>query len=118
VLLSRLQRGSPSPAPQRPGASENLTMKFTWDPEKAASNLVKHGLAFEEASAAFADPLAHSIPDPLHSHEEDRFVLMGLTNTNRLAVVVYTERDETVRLISARVAAPAERRRYEQAHAK
>ena len=91
-------------------------MKFTWDPEKAASNLDKHGLSFQEASTAFADPLARSMPDPLHSGEEDRFVLMGLTTTGRLAVIVYTERDETIRMISARMATPVERRRHEQAY--
>lgn len=91
-------------------------MKFTWDPDKAATNLQKHSLSFEEASTAFGDPLSRNIPDPLHSDEEDRFVLMGQTNTGRLAVVAYTVRDETTRLISARLATPAERRRHEQTH--
>ena len=50
-------------------------MDFTWDPEKAASNLDKHELSFEEASTAFADPLSQTMPDPLHSDDEDRFVL-------------------------------------------
>lgn len=92
-------------------------MDFEWDPTKAASNITKHGIAFEEASTAFGDPLAHSISDPLHSYDEDRFVLMGQTNAGRLAVVVYTDRDETVRIISARLAKPSERRRYEQTYA-
>ena len=93
-------------------------MNFEWDPKKAASNTTKHGISFEEASSAFGDPLAHSIPDPLHSHDEDRFVLMGQTNTGRLAVVVYTDSQETVRIISARLAKPSERRRYEQTYAR
>jgi uncharacterized DUF497 family protein len=92
-------------------------MDFEWDPAKAASNVGKHGISFEEASSAFGDPLAHSIQDPLHSHDEERFVLMGQTNVGRLAVVVYTDRDETVRIVSARLATPSERRRYEQTYA-
>jgi uncharacterized DUF497 family protein len=92
-------------------------MDFEWDPAKAASNVGRHGISFEEASSAFGDPLAHSISDPLHSRDEERFVLMGQTNVGRLAVVVYTDRDETVRIISARLATPSERRRYEQTYA-
>jgi uncharacterized protein len=91
-------------------------MNFTWDPEKAATNLEKHGLSFEEASTAFGDPLQRNMPDPLHSDDEDRSVLMGMTSAGRLAVVVNTERDGTTRLITARIATPAERRRYEQTH--
>lgn len=91
-------------------------MEFEWNPDKEASNLRKHGLSFEEASTAFGDPLSHTIPDPLHSEEEGRYVLMGQTNVGRLAVVVYTDRGETMRLISARLARPSERRRYEQTH--
>ena len=91
-------------------------MDFAWDPEKAASNLDKHGLSFEEASTAFADPLSRTMRDPLHSDDEDRFVLTGVTRADRLAVVVHTDRDGTVHLITARIATPAERRRYEQTH--
>jgi len=91
-------------------------VNFTWDEAKATSNLEKHDVSFEEASTAFGDPLAHTKLDPLHSEEEDRFVLLGLTGVARLVVVVHTVRGETVRLISARLATSAERRRYEQAH--
>jgi uncharacterized protein len=89
-------------------------MDFAWDPEKAASNLEKHGLSFEEAATAFGDPLSRTIPDPLHSADEDRYVLIGSTSAGRLAVVVHTDRGATVRLISVEIASPAERRRYEQ----
>jgi uncharacterized DUF497 family protein len=89
-------------------------MNFAWDPEKAESNLAKHGLSFEEASTAFADPLSRTKPDPLHSDEEDRLILLGITSAGRLVVVAHADRGETVRLISARLATPAERRRYEQ----
>jgi uncharacterized DUF497 family protein len=91
-------------------------MNFAWDPEKAASNLEKHGLSFEEACTAFGDPLSRTMPDPLHSEDEDRFVLTGVSSAGRLVVVVHTDRDGTVRLITARIATPAERRRYEQTH--
>jgi uncharacterized DUF497 family protein len=89
-------------------------MNFAWDAEKAESNLEKHGLSFEEASTAFADPLSRTKPDPLHSDDEDRLILMGVTKAGRLVVVAHADRGETVRLISARLATPAERRRYEQ----
>jgi len=91
-------------------------MRFTWDPEKAESNIDKHGLSFEEASTAFGDPLSRTKPDPLHSDEEDRLILVGMTNAGRLVVVAHADRGETVRLISARLATPGERRRYEQTH--
>jgi uncharacterized DUF497 family protein len=91
-----------------------VAMNFTWDPEKAASNLEKHGVSFEEASTAFGDPLSRTRPDPMHSEDEDRYVLLGMTSGDQLVVVVHTDRDETVRLISARLATPGERRRYEQ----
>jgi len=90
-------------------------MNFTWDQEKAASNLEKHGLSFEEASTALADPLSRVRPDPLHSDEEDRFILLGMTNAGRLGRRgLHTDRAETVRLISSRLATLGERRRYEQ----
>jgi hypothetical protein len=89
-------------------------MNFAWDLKKAESNLAKHGLSFEEASTAFSDPLSRTKPDPLHSDEEDRLILLGITSAGRLVVVAHADRGETVRLISARLATPAERRRYEQ----
>jgi uncharacterized DUF497 family protein len=89
-------------------------MNFEWDPDKAAANLGKHGVSFEEASTAFGDPLSTTIHDPSHSEEEDRFVLIGTTHVGRLVVVVHTDRDGAVRLISARLASPRERRTYEQ----
>ena len=91
-------------------------MRFTWDPEKAESNIAKHGVSFEEASTAFGDPLSRTQPDPLHSDEEDRLILMGLTNAGRLVIIAHADRGETVRMISARLATPGERRRYEQTH--
>ena len=90
-------------------------MNFEWDPRKAASNARKHGVSFEEAATAFGDPLSITISDPDHSEEEQRFVLLGLSHRERLLVVAHVEWEETVRIISARIATRRERRTYEEA---
>lgn len=89
-------------------------MRFEWDPGKAESNRRKHGVAFAEAATAFSDPLSLTIPDPDHSHDEDRFILMGQTRWRRLVVAAYTERGDNIRIISARLATRNERRTYEE----
>ena len=81
---------------------------------KARKNLKKHGVSFEEASTIFGDPLARTIHDPLHSDQEDRFVILGESQRRRLLVVVFTERGDKVRLISARLATRPERKDYEK----
>ena len=86
---------------------------FEWDPQKAKSNLKKHGVSFEEASTAFQDTLSLAIDDPLHSIDEERVVLIGMSNKNRLLVVVHTERGDNIRIISARKATKEERKNYE-----
>ena len=88
-------------------------MKFEWDPKKAEANLAKHGVSFEDASTVFGDPLAGTIPDPLHSGEEARFITMGHSAAGNLVVVVHTERGERAQIINARLATSAERKRYE-----
>ena len=88
-------------------------MKFEWDPKKADANLAKHGVSFEDASTVFSDPLAGTIVDPLHSDMEIRFVTMGRSRAGALVVTVHAERGERVRIISARLATSAERKRYE-----
>lgn len=90
-------------------------MEFEWDPDKAATNLEKHDVSFEEAATAFGDPLSRTIDDPDHSEDEDRFILLGETLTGRLVVVAHTERRDNIRIISARQATPSERRDYEEA---
>ncbi len=91
-----------------------MALRFSWDPRKAAANLRKHGVAFEEASTAFGDPLSITVPDPDHSADEERFVLIGVSHQQRLLVVIHGERsEEEVRLISARLANRRERRDYE-----
>jgi len=86
--------------------------RFEWDPRKALSNLGKHGVPFEEAASVFGDPLGRIVSDPRHSVEEERLVLLGLSREGRLLAVMFTERDDAVRLISARRATSRERRDY------
>lgn len=87
---------------------------FIWSPEKAESNLKKHGVSFEEASTVFDDPLSLTVPDPLHSQDETRFVITEHSNKQRQLVVVHTDRSDKIRIISARLATPNKRRKYER----
>lgn len=86
---------------------------FEWDAEKAESNLQKHNVSFDEAATVFFDLLSVAIPDPLHSGEENRSVITGLSQQQRHLVVVHTDRGEKIRIISARPATPSERKKYE-----
>lgn len=90
-------------------------IEFEWDPVKAAANLKKHGVSFEEASTAFWDDDALVIDDPDHSLDEERFVLLGLSSNVRLVTVVHCFRGEgdIIRIISARRATPGEQSSYE-----
>jgi len=91
-----------------------LGLLFEWDPNKAKRNLKTHGISFDEASTAFRDPLSKTIADPLHSAGEERFVLIGQSLRGQLLVVVHTERDDRIRIISARLATSKEIARYEE----
>jgi uncharacterized DUF497 family protein len=86
----------------------------TWDPDKADSNLQKHHVSFLEAATVFGDPLGGIIDDPDHSTTEARFVIMGVFEKFRLLVVVFTEENDTIRIISARQAIKSERHHYEE----
>ena len=86
---------------------------FEWDEKKAIQNIKKHGISFEEAATVFGDPFSITIYDPLHSQDEDRFVTLGMSNRNRLLVVVHTDRYDRIRIISARKATKKEREQYE-----
>jgi uncharacterized protein len=88
-------------------------MDFEWDDKKAESNESKHGIPFAEAVTVFADPLALTGFDPGHSDDEDRFITMGTSTEGRLLIVSHTDREDKVRLISAREASRRERRDYE-----
>ena len=92
-----------------------MATRFTWDPAKAASNLRKHGVPFEEPLTGFSDPLARIHDDPLHSARESREIIVGHSTTGRLLLVSFTERSGVLRLISARRATRRERKDYEQA---
>ena len=89
-------------------------MILEWDPEKAASNLAKHGVDFHEAGTVLDDPLSVTFADPDHSLNEQRFLTIGASLSRRILVVAHTDRGEAVRLISGRPATPTERRFYEQ----
>jgi uncharacterized protein len=87
---------------------------FEWNPEKAEANLKKHGVAFEEAETVFSDPLSLTVPDPKHSTAENRFIITGFSEKQRQLVVAHTDRGDKIRIISARLATPGEKRKYEQ----
>ena len=90
------------------------SLRFEWHPAKAAINLRKHGVSFEEAQSVFADERARLIDDPDHSEDEDRFILLGLSSSLRVLVVAhcYRSEDNVIRIISARKATREEQRYY------
>lgn len=87
-------------------------MQFEWDPRKAAGNFAKHRVSFDEASTVFGDPLAGTIGDPIHSDVELRFITVGRSAQGRVIVVVHTDREDKIRIISARPATRREKRTY------
>ena len=89
-------------------------MQFEWDENKAVSNLSKHRVSFEEAVTVFGDPLSDTAPDPDHSLDEHRFIIIGSTESGKILVVAHTDDGETVRIISAREATYGEREFYEE----
>ena len=89
-------------------------MTFAWDDEKAATNLAKHGVPFDEAKTVFDDPLYVDFYDPEHSVVEARYIIIGTSRQGRLLIVSYTERTGGVRLISARELTSTERETYEE----
>ena len=92
---------------------KRIAMYYEWDPEKASSNLAKHGVSFADAVAVFSDEAALTVADEFA--EEEWFVTLGMDAFGRMLVVVYTWRGEqTIRIISARKATRRERRQYER----
>lgn len=89
-------------------------MPFEWHAAKAASNLEKHGVSFEEAATVFDSDFAEFLPDLRHSIGEARFTCMGKSSAGRLLIIAFTERGDVIRIISAREMEPNERRSYEQ----
>ena len=93
-------------------------VEFQWDLTKAAANLKKHRIDFQEAATVLEDPLSTTFADEVHSTEENRFVTIGASDQGRVLVVAHTERNDTIRLISARRATRRERAFYEQGKTK
>lgn len=89
-------------------------IEFEWNPNKAALNLQKHNVSFQEAATVFNDPLSVTFTDSDHSIEESRYIIIGVSRFGRLLVIAHTERGERIRIISARQATKQERRFYEQ----
>ncbi len=89
-------------------------MEFEWDQNKVIKNIQKHGVSFYEAATVFGDSLSVTFPDPDHSTQENRFIIIGLSNIGRLLVVAHTYRKKRVRIISARKATRHERKYYEE----
>ncbi|MBW4621140.1 MAG: BrnT family toxin [Cyanosarcina radialis HA8281-LM2] len=89
-------------------------MEFEWNPDKAALNVEKHGVSFQEAATVFNDPLSVTFPDPDHSMGESRYVIIGISRLAELLVVAHTDREEKIRIISARKATRQEKRFYEE----
>jgi uncharacterized protein len=89
-------------------------MEFEWNVDKARRNEEKHGVSFAEASTVFNDDHSSTVLDVAHSQGEERFITFGTTATGKAVVVAHTDRDQRIRIISARHMTPAERRAYEQ----
>jgi uncharacterized DUF497 family protein len=89
-------------------------MEFEWDDDKAARNLDKHRVEFGEASTVFSDPLSMTFPDPDHSIDEDRYIIIGTSDRGRVLIVSHTDREDRIRIISARKATRHERKAYEE----
>ena len=91
-----------------------MTARFEWDPRKAASNLRRHGVSFEEAVGVFSDPLARIFDDEDHAIDERREIIVGHLTGERLLVVSFTEREDAIRILSARKVTRDERKDYEE----
>ena len=90
-------------------------MRFEWDPAKAASNIRKHGVSFDEAVTVFRDPLAFIFDDTTHSEQEHREIIIGMSTLRRMILVCFVERlEDVVRIISARPATRQEIKDYEE----
>ena len=94
--------------------SRRMNMRFEWDEGRAGQNVEKHGVSFQEAAIVFGDPLSLTIDDPSHSQEEQRFVTAGESAGREPLVVIHADREDAIRIISARKATRRERGDYEQ----
>lgn len=93
-------------------------MRFSWDPVKAAANITKHGVSFEEAATVFGDPLSETYDDPDHSVGEKRFIMIGRSKNGKLLFISHADEGERIRIISARRLTRSEKKQYEEGQAK
>lgn len=100
--------------PTKVGYTACVPYTFQWDPAKDRANQRKHGVSFAEATTVFGDTLSLTIPDPVHSETEQRFIIVGHSYRHRLLVVVHTAGEESIRIITARRATASERDDYEE----
>jgi uncharacterized protein len=92
-----------------------MNMRFEWDPAKAKSNIRKHGVSFDEGVTVFNDPLAFIFDDTMHSKEEHREIIIGMSALRRMTLVCFVEGlEDVVRIINARAATRQEKRDYEE----
>ena len=91
-----------------------MQLTFEWDEEKAKENLKRHKVSFEEAKTIFNDPFLLTFPDPDHSEGEERYLNIGQSATGKILIVIHTERQSCIRLISCRKTTKKERTSYEQ----
>ena len=89
-------------------------MEFEWNLDKAVLNLSKHNISFQEATTVFDDSLSTTFPDPAHSIGENRYIIIGMSKLGQLLVVSHTDREDRIRIISARKATRQERIFYEE----
>ena len=89
-------------------------MNFEWDPDKAKQNRRKHRVSFHEAATVFGDPFSVTYPDPDHSASEQRFITVGMSSAGRVLIVAHLDRNEIIRIISARKTTQRERKQHEE----
>jgi len=89
-------------------------VNFEWDPGKARRNHRSHRISFHEAATVFGDPLAITYPDPDHSGAEPRFITIGMSSGGQVLIVAHADRNDNIRIISARKTTPRERKHYEE----
>lgn len=93
-----------------------MSLRFEWNDGKASANLKKHGISFNEAKTIFRDPLLITFPDQTHSVDEERFISIGCSTKGRTLVVIHTNHEMIIRIISCRKATNYERKAYEERH--
>jgi len=89
-------------------------VNFEWDPDKAKQNRRKHRVSFHEAATVFGDPFSVTYPDPDHSASEQRFITVGMSSAGRVLIVAHLDRNEIIRIISARKTTQRERKQHEE----